>query len=335
MRGLLPKVRVIGTGGTIAGLGRDRLDLVAYTETERQRGVAEMVARLPEASSIARVETEQVFELPSPAIGPKEWAHLAGRIDRLFRDDSDLAGVVVTHGTATMEETAYFLHLTVRSDRPVVLTGAMRPPSGMSSDADINLINAIRVAACPDARGKGVLHVFNEQVHSAREVTKTNTSKVETFKPGDLGFLGYADPDGSVVFYRTPTRRHTTASEFDVSAFQDMPRVDIVSAYSGGDGLLIQALFERGVTAIVVASTGDGSLPPAMYEAAADAVRRGATIVVSSRVGSGRVMQRPKFAKAGFIVADDLLPQKARVLLMLGLSVTRDRAHLQRMFFEY
>lgn len=335
MTGHLPKVRVIGTGGTISGLGKDRLDLVAYFETGRRAGVADLLTRIPEASGIARVEAEQLFELPSPAMGPKEWIQLSRHIERLYSEDPELAGVIVTHGTATMEETAFFLHLTVRSDRPVALTGAMRPPSGLSTDSDINLLSAIRVAACPEARGKGVLHVFNEQVHSAREVTKTNTSKVETFKPGDLGFLGYADPDGRVVFYRAPTRRHTVASEFDLSGLQDLPRVDIVSAYSGGDGLLIEALMERGVKGIVVASTGDGGLPPALEKAAAEAVKRGAAVVISSRVGSGRVMQRPKFLKAGLIVADDLLPQKARVLLMLGLAVTRERERLQRMFLEY
>lgn len=331
----LPHIHVLGTGGTIASLGVDRLDLLTYSETGKRLDIGQLLQRIPEAQTIARVTTEQFFELPSPALGPQEWLQLSKRITHLLSEDRELAGIVVTHGTATLEETAYFLHLTVKSDKPVVVTGAMRPPSALGTDTDVNLLRAIRVACSPAARGKGVLTILNEQVHSARDVTKMNTAHVDTFKPGELGFLGYADPDGEVIFYRSPTRRHTSAAEFDIAQLRDLPRVDIVSVYAGGDGLLVEALTQHGVKGIVIASAGGGSLTPGIEKAAADAVRSGAAVVISSRAGSGRVFQRPKFQRNSFIAGDDLLPQKARVLLMLGLSVTSDREQLQRMFREY
>src|SRR5262249_33047834 len=178
--------------------------------------------------------------------GPREWLQLAQRINHVLREDVSLAGVVVTHGTATLEETAYFLHLTVKSDKPVVITGAMRPPTAVGTDADLNLLDATRLAVCPAAGGRGVLTVLNNETQSARDVTKMTAFRVETFTSRELGFLGYVDSDAQVVFYRAVTRPHTTATPFDVTELHELPRVDIIYAYGGADGVLVDAARAHG-----------------------------------------------------------------------------------------
>jgi L-asparaginase len=330
-----PRVRVLGTGGTIAGIGPHRLDYSLYVEVGRFMPIEESLARIPEANDIAEVQWENITSVRSMSIGSAEWLQMAQRINRIFEEDPDVAGVVVTHGTATLEETAFFLHLTVKSPKPVVITGAMRPASAMSTDADINLMDAIRIAASPDAVGKGVLTVLNNQIHSARDVTKSNTFRVETFRPNELGFLGYADSDGEVVFYRAPTRKHTTATPFDVAGMNSLPRVDIVYAYGGADGLLIDAVRQNGSDGLVLVGFGSGTLPPAMREAGAQAVQDGIRVVLASRATAGRVVMTPRNESLGFIVCGNLLPQKSRVLLALALTVTQDRREIQQMFYEY
>ena len=175
---------------------------------------------------------------------------------------ADVAGVAVTHGTATLEETAYFLHLTVKSSKPVVITGAMRPPTALGTDADLNLLDAVRIAGCPDASAMGVLTVLNNEIQCARDVTKTNTYRVETFKSPQLGLLGYADSDGQVVFYRLPIRKHTRDTPFEVAALSSLPRVDIVQAYAGADGMLVEAVRNNRSDGLVLAGSGGGSCPP-------------------------------------------------------------------------
>ena len=250
-------------------------------------------------------------------------------------EDDDVAGVVMTHGTATLEETAYFLHLTVKSPKPLVITGSMRPASALGTDADINLLDAIRIAACPDAVGKGVLTVLNNQIHSARDVSKSNTFRVSTFRPNELGFLGYADSDGEVVFYRSPTRGHTTSTPFDVAGLQDLPRVDIVYSYVDADELLVEAVRRHGSGGLTLAGLGAGLSPLAVLEAGARAVSDGMPVVLASRATASRVVMTPAMERWGFIVCDNLLPQKARILLKLALTVTRDRREIQRMFYEF
>jgi L-asparaginase len=330
-----PKVSIIATGGSIAGIGPHRLDYLLYSESGRRMTVADMLARVPEVQDIADVEGEDLTSVGSTSIGPQEWLQLAQRINQLWREDAALSGVVVTHGTATLEETAYFLHLTVKSTKPVVVTGAMRPPTAVSTDADLNLLDAIRIAACPQAAGRGVLTVLNNEIQSAREVTKTNTLRVETFHSPHVGLLGYADSDGQVVFYRHVVRKHTTATPFDVAGLQTLPRVDIVYAYGGADGLLIDAVREHGSAGVVLAGFGSGTFPPAFLESGVRAVNDGLPVVLASRSSSGRTVMTPKKAEAGFIVADDLLPQKARVLLMLALTRTHDRNAIQDLFYTY
>ena len=328
-------VRVIGTGGSIAGLGPDRLDYILYPEVGGHLTIEESLERIPEIEGIANVRSEDLVSVGSTAIGVPEWLSLAQRINQIFQEESDVDGVVVTHGTATLEETAYFLHLTVKSAKPVVVTGAMRPPTALGTDADVNLLDAIRIAACPEAGAIGVLTVLNNEIQCARDVAKSNSFRVETFRPNELGFLGYADSDGRVVFYRSPIRKHTTATPFNVSGRSSLPRVDIVYAYAGADGLLVDAVRHNRSDGLVVAGFGGGTLPPAVVSAAAAAVEEGIPVVLASRATAGRVVMTPQKDEQGFIVCDNLLPQKARILLMLGLSTTKDRSELQQLFETY
>ena len=329
-----PRIAIVATGGSIAGVGPDRMDFILYPELGEHITIEQSLERIPEAADIAQITAEDLVSVGSTAIGPEEWLRLTRRINRLLAEE-DVAGVVVTHGTATLEETAYFLHLTVKSAKPVVVTGAMRPPTALSTDADLNLLDAIRVAASPVAAGKGVLTILNNEIQCARDVVKTNTFRVETFKPNELGFLGYADSDGEVVFYRAPLRRHTTATEFRVDDLESLPRVDIVYCYAGSDELLIDAVRANGSDGLVLAGFGGGSFPPRATEAAARAVAEGMPVVLASRSLAGRVVMTPRKEEQGFIVSDNLQPQKARILLMLALAVTQERGEIQRMFGEY
>ncbi|MYC30025.1 MAG: asparaginase [Chloroflexi bacterium] len=334
MAAQIPRIAVVATGGSIAGVGPDRMDFILYPELGEHITIQESLARIPEVADIARIEAEDLVSVGSTAIGPAEWLSLTKRINQLV-DRADVAGVVVTHGTATLEETAYFLHLTIKSSKAVVVTGAMRPPTAISTDADLNLLDAIRVAAAPVAAGKGVLTILNNEIQCARDVVKTNTFRVETFKPNELGFLGYADSDGEVVLYRAPLRRHTTVTEFSVDDRDSLPRVDIVYCYAGSDELLIDAVRANGSQGLVLAGFGGGSFPPRAIEAAAQAVTDGIPVVLASRSLAGRVVMTPRKEEQNFIVSDNLQPQKARILLMLGLTVTQERQELQRMFAEY
>ncbi|MCH2506410.1 MAG: asparaginase, partial [Dehalococcoidia bacterium] len=218
---------------------------------------------------------------------------------------------------------------------PVVITGAMRPPTALSTDSDLNLLDAVRTAASPDATGLGVLTVLNNEIQCGRDVTKASTFRVETFRPNELGFLGYADSDGKVVFYRAPLRRHTVDTPFMVDDMTGLPRVDIVYAYAGADGLLVDAVRNNRSDGLVLAGFGGGTFPPAVVEAAVKLVDDGIPVVLATRSTAGRVVTTPKKEEQGFLVSDNLLPQKARILLMLGLTVTKDRHELQQMFYDY
>ena len=331
----LPRVYLFGTGGTISFVGESRTDFANYSYHGRQLTIDEMLARVPEAQTLAEVLPEQVINVGSTEVYPRHWLTLANRVNRQFADDATAAGVAVTHGTATLEETAYFLNLTVRDRRPVAVTGAMRPPSAMGTDADNNLLDAVRVASAPDSAGRGVLVVLNNEIQAARDVTKTDSYRVETFQSGHLGFLGYADSDGAVTYYRRPERRHTADSEFDVSAIAELPQVEIAYAYAGVSGIVVDALVAAGVKGIVAAGLGSGGSPSTFMAALRRAVAAGIPVVISTHVGTGRVLQTRRFMEDGYVVADNLHPKKARILLMLGLTQTSDPAELQRMMLEY
>ena len=330
-----PLVYVIGTGGSISAIGLSRTDLIDYTYGDRHFTIQQMLERVPEIGAIAEVRAEQLANVYSGDISPAHWTDLARRINAIFREAPETAGIAVTHGTATLEETAYFLNLTVKSRKPVVVTGSMRPMTAMSNDADLNLADCVRVAASPEAAGRGVLVVLNNQIQAARDVTKSSTSRLETFRSSDLGFLGYADSDGQVVFYRNPTRKHTVDTEFDVQGVQQLPRVDIAMAYSGADGAAIEALAKSGCAGLVAAGLGSGSGPSAFMGALENVARAGTPVVITSQSESGRVMARRRLVERGLIVADNLRPKKARILLMLALTRTRDPKEIQRMMLAY
>jgi L-asparaginase len=333
----LPHVVVLSTGGTIAGSGASTMSLTEYRPGALLG--TQLVDAVPELKQFARVRVEQVCNIASPDITIAVWRQLALRIDAIFSEEPAVAGVVITHGTSTIEETAYFLNLTVRHDRPVILTGSQRPASALSADGPLNLVNAVRAAASPASRGRGVLVLLNDEINAARDVTKSNTYRAETFRSGELGFLGYVDQD-EVAYYRRPEKRHTVDSEFDVSNLGEFPKVDVLYAYAeSGNALLVEALQRAGARGIVFACTGAGTLAASDKEA----VRNMSTFpadgrpvfVRASRVGNGRVIGRKEYDDLGMIPADNLSPQKARILLMLALTRTRDIAEIRRIFSEY
>ena len=330
-----PRIAIIGTGGTISGVGRDRLDFYEYGTSGRFMHVEELIASVPELPQVADVLPIRYKNVGSGDIGPADWLALLSIIHETAAADPTVAGFVVTHGTATLEETAYFLNLAVKTPKPVIVVGAMRPSSALGTDSGVNLLNAARVAGSPAAVGKGVLVVLNDEINAARDVAKTSNYRVQTFVSRDFGILGYADPD-AVTFYRAPLHRSAPDTEFDVSGLTELPRVDIVPAYAGADAALVEAAVAAGAKGIVSAGFPSGSPSPAQKEALKKAAKAGVIVVQSSRSGSGRVIDdKVALRDAGFIAADSLTPQKSRILLMMALTKTSDAEELRRIFSEY
>ena len=330
-----PKVAVIGTGGTISFDGRHGLDTYEYMEFGVRHVIGEVIARFPELDDLARIEPVNFRTLSSAAVSPADWLDLTQLIHDLAEGPEAPDGFVVTHGTATMEETAYFLNLALKTALPVVLVGAQRPKNALGSDAGPNLVNAVQVAASPEARGLGVLVLLNEEIQAAREVTKTSTHRLETFRSPDLGMLGYADADGRVSIYRRPTRRHAPDTEFDVRGLKDLPRVDIAATYAGADGAAVTAFADAGARAIVMSSVAPGLVTPGQQEALRAAQAKGIMIVLSTRAGSGRILRRTSLRDRNIVAADNLNPQKARVLTMLALTVSENPETVQKIFDTY
>ena len=328
----LPHVRVLATGGTIAGAqiaGASRgYHAAAFS-------IDALIAAVPQLATLAQLDVEQVAAIGSQDMDEAVWQKLAARTRSALADPA-IAGVVITHGTDTMEETAFFLNLVTPSPKPVVLVGAMRPATAISADGPMNLFNAIAVAAHPDADSRGVLVVANDEIHFAREVTKTNTTQVGTFRATHRGLAGLVNA-GRLHLYAAPVRRHTTSSEFSVDALPSLPRVDIVYAHAGMGRELIDAAVRAGARGLIIAGVGDGNFNTAALAAAAEAAKVGVAVVRSSRTGGGVVERNIEINddQLGFIAADELNPQKARVLLMLGLTRTSDPRTLQEMFFTY
>ena len=315
----LPLVKVVATGGTIANTPSGRLH------------AGEVADAIPQLKKVARLEVEEVIRVGSSSITVDNWLTLARRVNDILAKEPDVKGVVVTHGSNTVEETAYFLSLTLKSDKPVVLTAAQRQFSTLSSDSPKNFLQAVRVAANDDAIGKGALVVTNDVINAARDVTKNITYRVDTYDSKDLGALGYVDED-RVTFYRAPLRK---AGVFDVSKMQKLPRVDIIYTYVGADGALIDAAAASGAEGIVIAGFPTGSGTPAMDEAMKRVVAKGIAVVMTNRGGTGRITDTREKEARPIIFGDNLTPQKARVLLMLALTSTKDRAQLQRIFQTY
>jgi len=318
----LPRVRLIATGGTISNRSGGRLN------------AEELVASIPGVERYVRPEFEQFANVASGSLTLKQWVALANRINTSFTEDADLSGVVVTSGTDTLEETAYFLDLTVRSDRPVVVVGSMRNPSTLGYEGAANLLEGYRVAADPRSRGKGVLVVLNDEINSARDVTKTDAHRLDTFQSRSYGILGVVDTD-RIVYYRDVVKRHAGTSEFDVSRLEDLPRVDIVMTYQGASGEVIKAIVDQGAKGIVLAAAGAGATSGTQEEGIRYAVDKGVFVVVTTRTGGGRIASRAGASARYQIQGEDLAPVKARILLMLALTKTSEGSEIQRMFTEY
>ncbi len=327
----LPRVTILATGGTIAGSGASSTTTVGYQSGAL--GVDHLLAAVPELTKVASVRGEQVFKLDSSDMAPEHWLKLAARLNDVLAQP-DVDGVVITHGTDTLEETAYFLNLVVKSDKPVVLVGSMRPATAISADGPMNLFSGVRLAGHPSARGKGVLVLLNDTIHGAREVSKTNTMLTDTFKAPELGALGYMTQAGP-RFYRASLRHHTTATVFDLHGVKELPRVEIVASYAGADRTSVDAFVAAGAKGIVHSGTGDGSVPTRVKPSLLEARKRGLLVVRASRTGNGPTNEAAEDASDGFVVADTLSPQKARVLLMLALTRTQDAKEIQRLFETY
>ncbi|HWR39380.1 MAG TPA: type II asparaginase, partial [Patescibacteria group bacterium] len=329
--GQLPNVKILATGGTIAGAG------VSSTQTAGYRAavapVDALINNVPELKKVANVSGEQISQIASENMTNEIWLKLGKRVNELLASP-DVDGVVITHGTDTLEETAYFLNLVVKSDKPVVVVGAMRPGTSISADGPMNLYRAVVLAGSKEAVGKGVLVMLNDQINGARDVTKTNTSDTDTFKAPELGLLGYIQNE-TVSFYRQSTRKHTASSEFNIMGLQELPRVDIVYGYANNTRVMMDALINDGVKGIVHAGTGNGSFNANVKPAVEEALKKGIVIVRSARVGNGIITRGGEFDddKYNTVVSDTLNSQKARVLLMLALTKTNNPREIQRMFW--
>jgi L-asparaginase len=330
-----PRVAAIGTGGSISSVGRDSLDLFDYGATGIRIEPQDLLDRVPEVATVAEVVSIPFRSVSSEAFGPSDWLELNKLIHLTAANDPTLAGMIIIHGTCTLEETAYFLNLTIKVDIPVVLVAAQRPINGLSSDGPINLVNAVRVAASPDARGLGVITVLNDEIQAARDVTKVSTHRLNTFRTPELGILGTADADGRVAIYRRPARCHTPNTEFDVRSMAELPRVDVAYSYGGSDGVAIDAFVAAGARGIVSAAFPPGFPSRGQKAALAEARRRGIHVFIASHGGSGRVLERATFRDDGWVAADNLSPKKARILAMLALTQTDEVAELSRIFGEY
>jgi len=328
----LRNVVILATGGTIAGAAATGTQ-AGYTSGAVT--IDAMLAAVPAIKEIANVKGEQISSVGSQDMTLQIMLTLAKRCNELLSKD-DVDGIVITHGTDTLEETAYFLNLTVKSDKPVVLVGSMRPSTAVSADGPLNLYEAVSVAADPYARGRGVLVVMNDWINAAHSVTKTSTTAVQTFMSPLRGLVGVSSY-GKNDFYNTPPWKHTLGSEFDVTNVTTLPRVDILYAYADMPADLIDASVANGAKGIVIAGVGNGNMNKASLEAAARAVKKGVVVVRSSRVVTGTVGRNVEVNddEMGFIASDELNPQKSRILLMLALLKPRSMTELQALFQTY
>ncbi len=330
------KIAVLAMGGTIVSSGSSSTQMTGYS----LQGVKleDILASVPQAGDIADLEVQTVRNKPSGSLTIGDWLALAQAVEKAA-DRDDIAGVVVTHGTDTLEETAFFLNLIVKTDKPVVLTGAMRPSTAISADGPLNLLNAVRVAASGKARGKGILIVLNGAINGARDTTKTHTLAPETFTGRDFGRMGYVVGD-EVDFFMQSTRPHTAETEFSLADFESgptLPRVDIIYAHIDDDAELVKASLSRGALGIVYAGTGHGSIPVQVEEVLFEAARSGVVVMRASRIGAGPVLNgKEKWQRAGIIPCGTLNAQKARILLQLAIKkFGSDLREIERVFRTY
>jgi L-asparaginase len=328
----LPNIVVLATGGTIAGAAASDVQ-AGYTSG--QLGVEQLLAAVPQAKKLANMRGEQISNIGSQDMNDEVWLKLARRVNELAAMP-DVAGIVITHGTDTIEETAYFLNLVVKSRKPVVLTAAMRPSTALSADGPLNFYNAVAVAANPEAAGRGVLVVINDWIHGAASLTKTSTTAVQTFMSPLRGLIGTV-AYGNAEFYRGPVGKHTMDSDFSLDGVTTLPRVDIIMAYENMDGAIIDAAVAAGAKGIVTAGVGNGNLTAPAVKALAAQAKKGIVCVRSTRVATGNVGRNVELDDdaLGFVASMDLNPQKARVLLRLALTKTNDVKVIQRYFTQY
>ena len=325
-------VVVLATGGTIAGAGASTVNSATYTAAKVP--VDKLLAGLPELAQVANVRGEQVFQIASESFTNDNLLALAKRVSALSKQ-GDVDGIVVTHGTDTLAETAYFLSLVVHTDKPIAVVGSMRPGTALSADGALNLVNAVSVAASKDAKGKGVFVTMNDEINTARDVNKDINIQTGAFKSqwGPLGMV----VEGKNYWFRNPAKRHTNQSEFNIDNITALPQVDIVYAYGNVQPTAVNALVASGAKAIIHAGTGNGSVADRMVKPLQDARAKGTIIVRSSRVPYGFVLRNAEQPddKYDWVVAHDMRPEKARILTMLALTRGADTKTLQRMFWEY
>jgi L-asparaginase len=329
----LARIKIFATGGTIAGAQSSTAE-AGYKSGSFS--VNDLIKAVPAMTNVAVLSGEQVANIGSQTMNHEVWLKLARRVNEVLAGDTE--GVVITHGTDTMEETAYFLSLVVKSDKPVVLVGSMRPATAIGADGPANLYNAVALAADPAARGRGPLVILNDSIHYAREAQKTHTTHLDTFQSPNRGLAGVMNT-GKAYFYSQNTSRHTTRSDFSIGGLtkEALPYVEIVYSYANFGGETINEAAKRGAQGIVLAGVGDGNTTDAALDALKQAAKKGVIVVRSSRVGSGIVDRNVEINddESGFITAMEISPQKARILLMLGLTQTKDLQQLQRLFTEY
>jgi L-asparaginase len=327
-----PAVRILATGGTIAGA---QANAQSYGYKSGAFKVEDLISAVPKINELAELSGEQVANIGSQDMNDAVWLKLARRINEVLAQ-RDVDGVVITHGTDTMEETAFFLDLVVKSDKPVVLVGSMRPATAVSADGPGNLYNAVSVAASAAARGRGVLVVLNDEVHAARNVVKTDTTSVETFKSINRGPVGLVHT-GQIAWFERMDRPNTTRSEFDVSGRATLPRVDIIYAHANMSPDLIDAAVRNGAKGIVVAGVGDGNMTDQALAALSRATKAGVVVVRSTRLEGGLVLRNNEVDddQKGFAASGEFTAPKARVLLQLGLTKSNDVKQIQRMFNTY
>nr|WP_169776744.1 type II asparaginase [Campylobacter mucosalis] len=327
-----PTIYILATGGTIAGSGSGELS-TSYTSGTVT--VDKLIAAVPQINEIATIKGEQISQIGSQEMNNEVWLKLAKRVNELLITGK-ADGIVITHGTDTMEETAYFLDLVVKSDKPIVMVGAMRNSTSMSADGPLNLFNAVNVAMSKDAVGKGVLVTMNDEIHAAREVTKTNTTAVDTFKSPNTGKIGTVFY-GNVKFYMAPVRKHTTNSMFDITKITELPRVDIVYSHANDNADFVNVALKNGAKGIVSAGMGNGNPFPSVLKALNEGAKNGVIVVRDSRVGTGETTRNGEVNddENGFVTSDNLNAQKARVLLMLALTKTTDKAKIQEIFYTH
>jgi|TARA_B110000503_G_scaffold143755_1_gene248061 L-asparaginase len=330
-----PRIALIGTGGTISSISLTETDYVDYPETGRKLSVEEVITQVPILAEFADLVTIPFKEVGSSAIGPDDWLRLVTIIENTIAADPSIDGLVILHGTATIEETAWFLSLTLVVPQPVVLVGAQRPLNTVGSDAQSNAIAALRVAGDPQSIGRGVMVVLNDEIHHAREVAKGSTYRLHAFNSGAFGPLGVIDPDRVIYSRRSERQEMKTRVPFRVTMETQLPRVDILYASAGMDDTFVKASLAAGAKGIISAGFAPGLQSPIERAALVQASRGGTIVVQSTRVGSGRVSRRLWLTREGWIASDDLTPHKARILLMLALACNGSPEQIQHYFNTY